>query len=128
MVQNGIARFDIAQKIDKRDLVGLRTRERAHNEVEISRGEARPTIRPDHRDFIMRKRATYGKHTLFSGEHRPLACSCRQLAGNHLLRRCARELQTSRQAAEMNTLAACAPQTKQPGSLVLTDTDLNGVG
>jgi hypothetical protein len=61
MIQNRIARFDIAQQINKRDLVGLRTRERAHNEVEISRGKPRPTIRPDHRDFIMRNRSAYGK-------------------------------------------------------------------
>jgi hypothetical protein len=56
MIEKGIARFDIAQKIDQRDLIGLRTRERAHDEVEISGGEPRPTIRADHRDFIMRKR------------------------------------------------------------------------
>ena len=61
MIENGIARFDIAQKIDKRDLVGLRARERAHDEVEISGGKPRPTIRSDHRDFIMRGRSAYGK-------------------------------------------------------------------
>ena len=54
MIQNGIARFDIAQQIDKRNLVGLRTRQRAHDEVEIGCGKPRPTIRSDHRDFIMR--------------------------------------------------------------------------
>jgi hypothetical protein len=42
-------------------LVGLRARKRAHNEVEISRGKPRPTIRPDHRDFIMRDARVYGK-------------------------------------------------------------------
>ena len=61
MIKNGIARFDIAQQIDKRNLIGLRTRERAHDEIEISRGKPRPTIRPDHRDFIMRDWRTYGK-------------------------------------------------------------------
>jgi hypothetical protein len=61
MIENGIARFDIAQKIDKRDLVGLRPRERAHDEVEIGGREPRPTIRPDHRDFIMRDGRAYGK-------------------------------------------------------------------
>ena len=61
MIENGIARFDIAQKIDKRDLVSLRTRKRAHDEIEISRSKPRPTIRPDHRDFIMRDRRAYGK-------------------------------------------------------------------
>ena len=61
MIENRIARLDIAQKIDKRNLIGLRARERAHNEVEISRGKPRPTIRPDHRDFIMRDMRAYGK-------------------------------------------------------------------
>ena len=61
MIENGIARFDIAQQIDKRDLVGLRTRERAHDEIEIGSGKPRPTIRPDHRDFIMRKKSAYRK-------------------------------------------------------------------
>ena len=53
--------FDIAQEINKRDLVALRTRERAHNEVEIRGGKPRPTIRSDHRDFIMRDARAYGK-------------------------------------------------------------------
>src|SRR2546430_6747496 len=61
MVENRITRFDVAQKIDKRNLVGLRTRQRAHNEVEIGCGKPRPTIRPDHRDFIMRDQRAYGK-------------------------------------------------------------------
>ena len=61
MIENGIARFDIAQKIDQRNLIGLRTRQRAHDEIEISRGKPRPTIRPDHRDFMMRDGRAYGK-------------------------------------------------------------------
>ena len=61
MIENGIARFDIAQKIDKRDLVGLRARERAHDEVEISGGKPRPTIRSNHRDCIMRNSRGDGK-------------------------------------------------------------------
>ena len=61
MIENGIARFDIAQQIDKRNLIGSRPRERAHNEVEISRGEPRPTIRSDHRDLIMRDSRADGK-------------------------------------------------------------------
>jgi len=61
MIENGIARFDIAQQIDQRDLVSLRARERAHDEVEIGGREARPTIRTNHRDFIMRNRGAYGK-------------------------------------------------------------------
>jgi hypothetical protein len=39
----------------------LGARERAHDEVEISGGETRPTIRPDHRERIMRKCGVYGK-------------------------------------------------------------------
>ena len=70
MIQNRIACFDVAQQIDQRDLVGLRTRQRAHNEIEINRGKPRPTIRPDHRDFIMRGRRAYGKSTfLATGQH-----------------------------------------------------------
>ena len=61
MIENGIARFDIAQKIDERNLIGLRTRQRAHDEVEISGGKPRPTIRSDHRDFIVRDECADGK-------------------------------------------------------------------
>src|SRR5436190_24257702 len=66
MIQNRVARRDIAQKIDKRDLIALRARERAHNEVEIGGGKPRPTIRPDHRDFIMRKTRSRGKSDVFN--------------------------------------------------------------
>ena len=61
MIENRIPRFDIAQKIDKRNLISLRTRERAHDEIEISRSKPRPTIRPDHRGFIMRDECADGK-------------------------------------------------------------------
>ena len=61
MIENGIARFEIAQKINQRNLIALRARERAHDEVEIRGGKARPTIRPDHRDFIMRDARSDGK-------------------------------------------------------------------
>ncbi len=61
MIENRIARFDIAQKIDQGNLIGLGARERAHDEVEISAGEARPTIRSDHRERILRKCCVYGK-------------------------------------------------------------------
>ena len=63
MIQNGIARFDIAQKIDERNLISLGTRQRSHNEVEIGGGKPCPTIRPNHRDFIMRGEREYGKST-----------------------------------------------------------------
>jgi len=53
-IENGITCFDIAQKIDERNLIGLRARKSAHDEVEISSGKPRPTIRSNHRDFIMR--------------------------------------------------------------------------
>jgi hypothetical protein len=42
-------------------LVGLRTRQRAHDEIEIGCGKPRPTIRSDHRDFIMRDPRPCGK-------------------------------------------------------------------
>src|SRR5438445_13159692 len=61
MIENGIARFNIAQKVDKRNLIRLRTRKRAHDEIEISRSKPRPTIRSDHRDLILRERRAYGK-------------------------------------------------------------------
>ena len=61
MIENRVARFYIAQEIDKRNLIGLRTRQRAHDEIEISRGKPRPTIRPDHRDFIMRDSRIYSQ-------------------------------------------------------------------
>jgi hypothetical protein len=61
MIENGIARFDIAQKIDKRNLISLRTRKRAHDEIEINRSKPRPTIRSDHRDFIMSDGRADGK-------------------------------------------------------------------
>src|SRR6266566_7813067 len=44
MIENGIARFDIAQKIDQRNLISLRAREREHDEVKIGGGKPRPTI------------------------------------------------------------------------------------
>jgi hypothetical protein len=74
MIKNGIARFDVTQKIDKRNLIGLRPRERAHDEVEIHGGKPRPTIRPDHRDFMMRDQRAYGKTDIFvdeSGNQKP---------------------------------------------------------
>ena len=61
MIENGIARFEIAQKIDQGNLIGLGARERAHDKVEISGGEARPTIRSDHRELIVRDGGAYGK-------------------------------------------------------------------
>ena len=63
MIQNGITRFDIAQKIDERNLISLGTRQRSHNEVKIGGGKPCPTIRPNHRDFIMRGEREYGKST-----------------------------------------------------------------
>jgi len=66
MIENGIACFDVAQQVDQRDLVGLRTRKRAQDEVEIGCGKPRPTIRPDHRDFIMRDSRAYGKSDILA--------------------------------------------------------------
>jgi hypothetical protein len=61
MIENGIARFDVAQKIDEGNVVSLGAREGAHDEVEVSGSETRPTIRPDHRGVIMRDRDVHGK-------------------------------------------------------------------
>ncbi len=61
MIENGIARLDVAQKINQRYMIAWRTRQRAHDEVEIGRRKAGPTIRPDHRDFIMRDKRSNGK-------------------------------------------------------------------
>src|SRR4029453_7771415 len=67
MIENRVARFDSAQKIDQRNLIGLRPRQRAHDEVEIGSGKPRPTIRTDHRDFIMRNTWTCGKSDCILG-------------------------------------------------------------
>ncbi len=42
-------------------MIGLRAREGAHDKVEVSSGEARPTIRSDHRERIVRNGCVYGK-------------------------------------------------------------------
>jgi hypothetical protein len=85
MIENGIARFEIAQKIDEGNVIGLRARERAHNEVEISSGKPRPTIRSDHRELVMRKGCVYGKPNIdcrcVPAEYRHLACAARGLPG-----------------------------------------------
>src|SRR5438105_1335788 len=75
MIENGIARFNIAQKIDKRNLIRLRTRKRAHDEIEISRSKPRPTIRSDHRDLIVRERRAYGKSDYKGGQGTQASCS-----------------------------------------------------
>ena len=64
MIQNGVARFDVAQQIDQRNLIALRTRQRPHDEVEIGCGKPRPTIRSNHRDFMMSNSPGDGKHVL----------------------------------------------------------------
>src|SRR4030095_9366843 len=61
MIEDRIARLAVAQQIDQRNLVGLRTRQRAHDEVEIGCGKPRPTIRLDHRDLIMSNSRADGK-------------------------------------------------------------------
>ena len=52
-IKDGIAGFGVAEQIDQGNVIGLRPRERSHDKVEISRREARPTIRLDHRELIM---------------------------------------------------------------------------
>jgi len=61
MIENGVARFNVTQQINKGNLIGLRPCERAHDEVEIRCGKPRPTIRTNHRDFIMRDEDADGK-------------------------------------------------------------------
>ena len=53
IIDDAVARFRVAEKIDERHMIGLRTGQGADNEIEIRRGEARPTIRLDHRGRIM---------------------------------------------------------------------------
>src|SRR5438270_1573555 len=61
MIQNGIANFRIAQKIDQRNTFAARAGERAHDEIKIGSGKPSPTIRPDHRNPIMSKAKATGK-------------------------------------------------------------------
>src|SRR5881394_4077983 len=70
MIENGIARFEIAQKIDEGNVIGLGARERAHDEVEIGGSKPRPTIRSDHRELVMRKARVYGKPNRHRNEAR----------------------------------------------------------
>jgi len=53
MIENGIARFGVTQKIDKGDVIGLRTGKSAHDEIEIRRRKSFPTICPNHREPII---------------------------------------------------------------------------
>src|SRR5438045_9181868 len=61
MIQNGIANFRIAQKIDQRNTFAARAGERVHDEIKIGSGKPSPTIRPDHRNPIMSKAKATGK-------------------------------------------------------------------
>ena len=49
MIEHRIPRLDVAQEIDKRDLIVRRARQRTHDELKIRRREPCPTIRLDHR-------------------------------------------------------------------------------
>jgi len=53
IIENRIAGFDIGEKVDERNLIGLGPGKSANNKVEIGRRKAFPTIRPDHRKLIM---------------------------------------------------------------------------
>jgi hypothetical protein len=61
IIKDRISRFGVGQKIDQGNMIVLRTPQRAHDEIEIGGGKARPTIRPDHRELIMRDARAYGK-------------------------------------------------------------------
>ncbi len=52
-IQNRVARFGVAQKVDERDGVVRRAGERANDEIEIRRGESLPAIRPNHSEFSL---------------------------------------------------------------------------
>jgi hypothetical protein len=52
-IEDRIARGRIGQKIDQRNALGLRTRERTDNKIKIRCGEPRPTIRLNHRKPII---------------------------------------------------------------------------
>jgi hypothetical protein len=64
MIENRVPRFYVAQKVDERNRVGLRTRQRAHDEIEIGCRKPRATVRTNHRDFIMRKVCASDKRRL----------------------------------------------------------------
>ena len=53
MVEHVIARIGVREQIDKRNVIFLRTRQRAHDKVKIRCGKPRPAIRPDHRELSM---------------------------------------------------------------------------
>src|ERR1700675_5087689 len=65
MIEHAIARFRVAQKIDQRNMVGLRPRQRPHDELEIRGSKPRPTIRLDHRKLVMSTRCASGKRNAF---------------------------------------------------------------
>ena len=50
IIEDGVARFRVAQQIDEGNVIDPRTRESAHDKVEIRRGEPLPTIRLNHRE------------------------------------------------------------------------------
>jgi hypothetical protein len=64
VIEHAIARFRVAQKIDQGNMVGLRARQRPHDELEISGGKPRPTIRLDHRKLVMSTGCANGKRVL----------------------------------------------------------------
>src|SRR5260370_16165451 len=51
VVENGITRFGVTQKIDQRNAFAAGARENADDEIEVRGGEPRPTICPNHRAF-----------------------------------------------------------------------------
>src|SRR5712691_1298985 len=68
MIENGIARFGVTQKIDQRNAIDCRSGEGAYDKVEIRGGEPRPTIRPDHREPSMSNGYASGKPVSFSSQ------------------------------------------------------------
>src|SRR5216684_91736 len=68
MIENGIARFGIAEKIDQRNAINGRSGKRAHDKVEIRGRKTRPTICPDHREPSMSSGYASGKPVSVSSQ------------------------------------------------------------
>jgi hypothetical protein len=76
MIEHVVARVGVSEQIDQRHVIFLRTRQRAHDEIEIRGGKPRPAIRPDHRKMIMNNagaddKRVFAKVTKKTGEALP---------------------------------------------------------
>ena len=53
MIEHSVARLGVTEEVDERNLIVRRAGQRAHDKLEIRRGEPRSTIRLDHREHII---------------------------------------------------------------------------